>query len=347
VDAEETHPPIAVDNSKGIYYKGEYGCAKYVQEVYDNDNVTDAEAIKFTESQAWAAMLEGVSNRTGVEMSPDLTKLAHKMCKYQLAWEPERLDNPDGADYPPWCNIFTKKDTELFEFENDLEAYYGSGNAYEITTMAPHHLFTEIYSLIDAHSPGSQKPNASVVLTFGHSGGIKPLINAFEHVRDDWHLKASDWGTEKQEHKWKISDIGTFASNIGLILLQCSKGAERKVMMVHNEHIIKEQPACGETLCSVQDFKNKYQHIVDFDFETGCKVDAPTEGEANEGNKHNSDSEASQESDKRKEEEDKTEEDGSDEDSDEDESDEDDSDEEDSDESSSDEDSDEILTFLK
>ena len=33
VDAEETHPPIAVDNSKGIYYKGEYGCAKYVQEV--------------------------------------------------------------------------------------------------------------------------------------------------------------------------------------------------------------------------------------------------------------------------------------------------------------------------
>ena len=117
-------------------------------------------------------------------------------------------------------------------------------------------------------------------------------------------------------------------------------------MMVHNEHIIKEQPACGETLCSVQDFKNKYQHIVDFDFETGCKVEAPTEGEANEGIEHNSDSEASQESDKRKEEEDKTEGDDSDEDSDEDESDEDDSDEEDSDESSSDEDSDEILTFL-
>merc|ERR1711879_1045135 len=106
-----------------------------------------------------------------------------------------------------------------------------------------------------------------------------------------------------------------------------------KVMMVHNEHIIKEQPACGETLCSVQDFKEKYQHIVDFDFETGCKVEAPTDGEAIEGNEHDSDSEASQESDKRKEE------DGSDEDSDEDKSDEDDSDEEDSDESSSDEES--------
>ena len=41
-------------------------------------------------------------------------------------------------------------------------------------------------------------------------------------------MKASDWGTEKQEHKWKISDIGTFASNIGLILFQCSKGAGKK-----------------------------------------------------------------------------------------------------------------------
>ena len=76
----------------------------------------------------------------------------------------------------------------LWEFEGDLESHYGSGPAFEITTFAPHKLFTEIYSLIDAHSAGGQKPNASAVLTFGHSGGIKPIINAFEHVRDDRNL---------------------------------------------------------------------------------------------------------------------------------------------------------------
>ena len=41
--------------------------------------------------------------------------------------------------------------------------------------------------------------------------------------------KASDWGTADAQHrKWKISDIGTFASNIGVILYQCSNGTYEK-----------------------------------------------------------------------------------------------------------------------
>jgi len=81
---------VYVDNEKSIYYKNEFGCDRYVQEVYDNDNVTEAEAIRFTESQVWTDMLEGVSQRTGVQVTPAEARLAHKMCKYQLAWEPER-----------------------------------------------------------------------------------------------------------------------------------------------------------------------------------------------------------------------------------------------------------------
>merc|ERR1711909_132216 len=201
-----------VDNSKSIYYKNEFGCDRYEQEVYDNDNVTEAEAIRFTEGQAWSDMLEGVSQRTGVQVTPAEARLAHKMCKYQLAWEPERYTdaNYTTAEYPPWCNIFTKEDMALWEFEGDLESHYGAGPAFEITTMAPHKLFEEIYSLIDAHEFDGERPNASAVLTFGHSGGIKPIINAFEIFRDDRNLTAEDFGTD---YKWKISNLGTFASN--------------------------------------------------------------------------------------------------------------------------------------
>lgn len=263
-----------IDNSKSIYYKNEFGCDRYEQEVYDNDNVTEAEAIRFTESQVWTDMLEGVSQRAGVQVTPAEARLAHKMCKYQLAREPERYTdaNYTTAEYPPWCNLFTKEDMALWEFEGDLESHYGSGPAFDITTYAPHKLFTEIYSLIDAHSAGGQKPNASAVLTFGHSGGIKPIINAFEHVRDDRNLTAEDFGTD---YKWKISNIGTFASNIGIIMYSCSGGAENKVMLVHNEHIMEEQPACGKALCSVEEFKAKYQHIVDFDWDSECPVPVP------------------------------------------------------------------------
>merc|ERR1712172_193142 len=229
---------------------------------------------KFSQSQAWADMIEGVSQRIGVQVTPAEARLAHKMCKYQLAWEPERYTDADytTAEFPPWCNIFSNEDMALWEFENDLEAHYGAGPAFEITTMATHQLFSEIYDLIDAHSFGGQRPNASAVFTFGHSGGIKPIINAFEIFREDWNLTAEDWGTDQQEHKWKISDIATFASNIGLILYSYSAGAVQKGMLTHNEHIIDEQPACGETLCSVEDFKAYYQHIVDFDWDSECPM---------------------------------------------------------------------------
>merc|ERR1712137_138797 len=89
------------------------------------------------------------------------------------------------------------------------------------------------------------------------------------------NLTAEDFGTD---YKWKISNLGTFASNIGLIMYSCSgdyDGAETKVMLVHNEHVVEEQPACGETLCSVSDFKAYYQHIVDFDWDTECPMLEP------------------------------------------------------------------------
>merc|ERR1712157_664977 len=124
----------------------------------------------------------------------------------------------------------------------------------------------------------------------GHSGGIKPIINSFEIFRDDFNLTAEDWGTDVvEEHKWKISDIATFASNISLILYSCSEGAEQKVMLTHNEHIIDEQPACGETLCSVDQFKAYYQHIVDFDWDSECPMPEVSTEVSVDNNNNNTD----------------------------------------------------------
>lgn len=128
--------------------------------------------------------------------------LALDMCKYQLAWEPERYSinqkqalrrfyykqfrytnaSTGSAEFPPWCNLFSKYDTTLFEFEEDLELHYEAGPAFEITTMAPHKVFTDLFTLLDAHN------DSNVVLTFGHRGGLLPLINAFEIYRDESNL---------------------------------------------------------------------------------------------------------------------------------------------------------------
>ena len=119
-----------------------------------------------------------------------------------------------------------------------------SGPAFEITTMATHKVFKDLYDLIDSHTSNGQMSEPSAVITIGHSEGLESLINAFEIYRDEGNLtvknliqfpntlapsQASDWGTGKaQQRKWRISDIGAFASNIGVILYQCSNGAGMK-----------------------------------------------------------------------------------------------------------------------
>ena len=80
------------------------------------------------------------------------------------------------ADFPPWCNIFSKQDTELFEFKHDLQAFYMSGPAFKITTMAAHKVFKD------------QMSESNAVITIGHSEGLESLINAFEIYRDEDNL---------------------------------------------------------------------------------------------------------------------------------------------------------------
>jgi len=87
----------------------------------------------------------------------------------------------------------------LWEFEGDLEAHYKSGPANEITTMAPHKLFNEIHSLIDFHEIDDERPDETI-LTFGHSGGIQPIINAFEIFRDDRNLGGFERKKQKKIH---------------------------------------------------------------------------------------------------------------------------------------------------
>lgn len=54
--------------------------------------------------------------------------------------------------------------------------------------MATHKMFKDLFELIDSSISVGQMTEASAVLTFGHSGGLMPLINAFEIYRDEGNL---------------------------------------------------------------------------------------------------------------------------------------------------------------
>ena len=43
-----------------------------------------------------------------------------------------------------------------------------------------------------------------------------------------------------------------------------------KVLLFHNEHLVEEQPACGESVCSLTSFREYYQHLLDLDLQEEC-----------------------------------------------------------------------------
>ena len=64
-----------------------------------------------------------------------------------------------------------------------------------------------------------------------------------------------------------------------------------KVMLFHNEHLVEEQPACGESVCSLTSFREYYQHLLDLDLREECATTfsaaAGTEENKDESNENN------------------------------------------------------------
>ena len=111
----------------------------------------------------------------------------------------------------------------------------------------------------------------SVYLRFGHSDTVQPLMSTLGLYRDETDILASDWATQDQDHLWRTSQIGPFAANLGVLVFQCPEQV-RKVVMLHNERIVETQPACGERVCSIEQFTQFYRDIADLNFEQECNV---------------------------------------------------------------------------
>ena len=52
-------------------------------------------------------------------------------------------------------------------------------------------------------------------------------------------------------------------------------------MLFHNEHLVEEQPACGESVCSLTSFREYYQHLLDLDLREECATTFSTGTEEN------------------------------------------------------------------
>ena len=187
-------------------------------------------------------------------------KLLWNMCRF------ERSKCP-WCQYPSWCSVFTNEDLEIWQFSEDLVAYYTYGpGSKEIVKHMTQPLFTDMFRNFDK-LVADKSSRKSSLLNFGHDSTIQSFLNALGLFTDDRNLLASDWSADL-EYSWKTSQIVPFGANIEIILYQC-QAEDYKVMMLHNEKVMK-QPACGAELCSLDQFKHFYEDYLQVDFDQVC-----------------------------------------------------------------------------
>ena len=86
-------------------------------------------------------------------------------------------------------------------------------------------LFDDLFTKID-DIQNNNEANISI-LNFAHSETLQPFMTALGLYRDEEDLLASDWDTPRQEHKWQVSKIASFATNIGIVVFECEENKSR------------------------------------------------------------------------------------------------------------------------
>merc|ERR1711894_100963 len=84
-------------------------------------------------------------------------------------------------------------------------------------------------------------------------------MTALGLYRDQENLLASNWGTSGQEHKWEVSRIASFATNVGIVIYECdaNKGLEEKT--TRKDFLEKDISSEEDKSSSSEEDKSSYE----------------------------------------------------------------------------------------
>jgi len=260
--------PPSPDIEDDILLKFYDNCDKYIEGVKTNEEAR-AEMHKLEKSEDYLDMIKEVSLTGGVDFTLSDVDLMWDICRFEMAWWPHNSS--------PWCQLFSENNLKIIEFREDLKYYYLDAYAYEITTKMTQPLFQDIFTQFSSVRAGVN--NHTGTLYFAHSETVQPFLAGLGLYHDPSDLLASSWPS--LHHQWRTSPIASFATNIGLVLMQCQfpklclqeecwhLEEEWRVMALHQERKVI-LPACGEDVCGLDEFMEYYRELEQLDFDNIC-----------------------------------------------------------------------------
>ncbi|GAB0089857.1 Multiple inositol polyphosphate phosphatase 1 [Sergentomyia squamirostris] len=211
-----------------------------------------SEVNKFIASETFQNALSQVSQRLGFkfQLTADQVELIWDMCRYELAWELERVS--------PWCGAFTKAQVDVMEYKEDLKYYYKSGYGSELNTKVACSLVADMMR----HLGSDSQPQA--VAYFAHDSAIQLFTTALGANKDRDSLRADNF-LQNDRRNWRTSDIAPFAGNLVAIKYDCPESNERQKVMF----FLNEKPVafdwCRVGLCDWKDVQQMYHQYTTTD----------------------------------------------------------------------------------
>lgn len=233
-------------------------CRKWIEEV--NDNVESrVERRRFRKGPEMRRVIEAVSERLGFKkkLSFDDLHLMFTMCRFESASQPERTS--------PWCNVFTRDEVAVIEYDEDLEYYWTDGYGFPINYEQA---CPPVKDFLD-HFRAAMKEDSRVplgVFRFTHSGLLLKVYARLGLFRDAVPPRADNFQAQ-MDRKWRSSFIDPFTANLALVLFRCNgsgsnPGHDYKLMAFVQEHPVA-LPGCDDLLCPMETVLRTYAQMAD------------------------------------------------------------------------------------
>uniref|UniRef100_A0A182S7F2 2,3-bisphosphoglycerate 3-phosphatase n=1 Tax=Anopheles maculatus TaxID=74869 RepID=A0A182S7F2_9DIPT len=179
------------------FYKG---CEKWKRQVKENP-YSYREMDRFGSSKEMRSVIEKLSKRIGMFVSPEEAHAIYQTCAFETAWS-ER-------DISPWCLLFDKESISTMEYNEDLKYYWIDGYGYELTYRQACSAFNDLFASMEENDG----PNFTFYFT--HSGTLLKSIAFLNLYKDNEPLTAQHY---RYKRKWRVSHIDAFGSNLYFVL---------------------------------------------------------------------------------------------------------------------------------
>jgi len=176
-----------------------------------------------------------------------------------------------NSDESHWCTLFNETDFLEAEYIDDLTTYYESGYGSSINGQVVSPLFIDMVLGMDAIVQNSSNTFISK-LRFAHSSSIAPLTTLLGLFKDNYTLTANTFYGDRQYY---TSRFDCMASNIALVLYQCTGSSPQPTYVVKLQHNEQELPipgCSGGIYCNYTEFKSIYNTFLQTNFFSFCDL---------------------------------------------------------------------------